>query len=159
MKSKSRKTLTCLPLAAGLLVLAGLCSAARPALAQLDCPLPEGITPPAIPRVTAQQVEDDTASLSAFALAARYQAQVSATVEQAAYVGCLLRQEGNPWRSGSTYLVQLTIDGRLFVHAADMALSGRQLQPVIYGAILPALGIDLAAPTDPAAAQARSLPP
>ena len=154
MKPLTRKTSTCLSLVLGLIVLAGFCSFLRPALAQLDCPLPEGVTPPAVPQVAARQVEDGTASLTDFALAARDQAQGSATVEQGAYVGCLLRQEGSPWRSGSTYLVQLTIDGRVFVHAADMALSGRQLDPVIYGAILHALGIDPASLTNPAAAQA-----
>ena len=97
-------------------------------------------------------MEDGSASLTAFALASRDQAEVSASVEQAAYVGCLLRQEGSPWRSGSTYLVQLTIDGRVFVHAKDMSLSGRQLKPAIYGAVLHALGIDLASLSDPAAA-------
>ena len=136
----------------GLLVLAGMVSGAGTARAQLECPLPEGVTPPAVPRVTAQQVEDGTASLTAFALASRDQAQASASVEQAAYVGCLLRQEGSPWRSGSTYLVQLTIDGRVFVHAKDMSLSGRQLKPAIYGAVLHALGIDPASLSDPAAA-------
>ena len=55
----------------GLLVLAGMVSGAGPAWAQLDCPLPEGVTPPAAPRVTAQQVEDGSASLTDFALAAR----------------------------------------------------------------------------------------
>ena len=48
----------------------------------------------------------------------------------------------------------LVPDGRVYVHAKDMALSGRQLTPVIYGAILHALGIDPAALTDPAAALA-----
>ena len=140
----------------GLLMLAGVCSDARPAFAQtqLDCPLPAGVTPPTPPRVTAQQVEDGSASLRDFALAARGQAQEGTTAEQAAYVGCLLRQEGSPWRSGSTYLIQLTPDGRVFVHAKDMSLSGRLLNPVIYGAILHALGIDPAVLTDPAAAQA-----
>ena len=140
----------------GLLALAGVCSDARPAFAQtqLDCPLPAGVTPPTPPRVTAQQVEDGSASLRDFALAARGQAQEGTTAEQAAYVGCLLRQEGSPWRSGSTYLIQLTPDGRVFVHAKDMSLSGRLLNPVIYGAILHALGIDPAVLTDPAAAQA-----
>ena len=143
-------------LLSGLLVLAGVFADARPAVAQtpLDCPLPDGVTPPAVPGVTAQQVEDGSASLTDFALAARGHAQGSTTAEQAAYVGCLLRQEGSPWRSGSTYLVQLTPDGRVFVHAKDMALSGRLLKPVIYGAILHVLGIDPAALTDPAAAQA-----
>ena len=145
----------------GLLALAGVCSDARPAFAQaqLDCPLPAGVTPPAPPRVTAQQVEDGSASLRDFALAARDHQFTSdpqgvTTLEEAAYFGCLLRQEGSPWRSGSTYLVELTLDGRVFLHAKDMALSGRLLKPVIYGAILHALGIDPAVLTDPAAAQA-----
>ena len=59
---------------------------------------------------------------------------------------------GGPWRSGSTYLIQLTPDGRVFVHAKDMSLSGRQLNPAIYAAILHALGIDPAALSDPGAA-------
>ena len=144
----------------GLLVLAGVFAAARPALAQtpLDCPLPAGVTPPADLRVTAQQVEDGSASLTDFALAARDQfvseAQGITTGAQAAYLRCLTRQEGSAYRSGSTYLVQLTPDGRVFVHAKDMALSGRLLTPVIYGAILEALGIDPAVLTDPAEAQA-----
>ena len=71
MKDVTRKTRTCLSLALGLLVLAGLVSGAGPALAQLDCPLPEGVTPPAAPRVTAQQVEDGSGSLTDFALAVR----------------------------------------------------------------------------------------
>ena len=143
----------------GLLVLAGICSDGRDALAQapLDCPLPAGVTPPADPPVTAQQVEDGSADLTDFALAARdYLANDlwGRTPQQRAYGRCLLRQEGSPWRSGSTYLVQLTLDGRVWVHTKDMSLSGRLLTPVIYGAILHALGIDPAALTDPAAAQA-----
>jgi len=147
-------------LASGLLVLAGVFSAARPALAQaqLDCPLPAGVTPPADPRVTAQQVEDGRASLTDFALAARdlfvSESQGITTVKQMAYFGCIIRQEGSAWRSGSTYLVQLTLDGRVLVHTQDMSLSGRLLHPVIYGAILHALGIDPAALTDLAAIQA-----
>ena len=140
----------------GLLVLAGVLSAARPALAQtpLECPPPAGVTPPAAPRVTAQQVEDGSASLTDFALAARDQlASESQTTAQAIYLGCLIRQEGSPRRSGSTYLVQLTPDGRVLVHAQDMALSGRLLNPVIYGAVLEAVGISPAALTDPAAVQ------
>ena len=140
----------------GLLVLAGMGLSPGPASAQLDCELPAGVTPPSAPSVTAGQVEDGSASLTDFALAARDQfASDSAgitTVRQAAYVGCLVRQEGSLWRSGSTYLVQLTPDGRVFVHAKDMSLSGRQLTPTIYGAILHALGVSPAALTDPAAA-------
>ena len=144
----------------GLLVLAGVLSDTHPAFAQtpLDCPLPAGVTPPADPRVTAQEVEGGSASLTDFALAARDQfvseSQGITTVKQAAYFGCIIRQEGSAWRSGSTYLVQLTLDGRVFIHTKDMSLSGRQLHPVIYGAILHALGIDPAALTDLAAIQA-----
>ena len=140
----------------GLLVLAGMACGAGPAWAQIECPLPEGVTPPAAPRVTAQQVEDGSASLADFALAAKEQyvnaSQGITTVRQAAYTACLVRQEGSPWRSGSTYLVQLTPDGRVFIHAKDMSLSGRQLKPAIYGAVLHAAGISPAALADPAAA-------
>jgi len=133
----------------GLLVLAG------PALAQLDCPLPEGVTPPPPLPVTAQEVEDGSASLADFAMAAKEQYENSTRditpVPQSAYTSCLVRQEGSPWRSGSTYLVLLTPDGRVFVHAKDMSLSGRQLKPVLYGAVLHAIGIDQAALAHPAA--------
>ena len=138
-------------LASGLLVLAGVFSAARPAFAQAQeaCPLPAGVTPPADPRVTAQQVEDGSASLMDFVLAVRERsrehAQEATAVEQGVYIGCIIRQEGSPWRSGSTYLVSLTPDGRVFIHAKDMALSGRLINPVIYAEILSALGV---APTD-----------
>ena len=156
---RCRTRLSPLPVA-GLLVLAAICFDVRPALAQarLDCPLPAGVTAPEPPRVTAQQVEDGSAALRDFALAARERfVSVSRGITsagQTAYFGCLVRQEGSPWRSGSTYLVQLTIDGRVFFHAKDMSLSGRQLHPLIYGAILQALGIDPAALRDPAAAAA-----
>ena len=150
---KARKSL--IPVI-GLLALAGMASGAGPAWAQLECPLPEGVTPPAPLRVTAQEVEDGSASLADFALAAKEQyvnaSQGITTVRQAAYTGCLVRQEGSPWRAGSTYLVQLTPDGRVFIHAKDMSLSGRQLKPAIYGAVLHALGISPAALADPAAA-------
>ena len=138
----------------GLLLLAGMTCGAGPAWAQLDCPLPEDVAPPAAPRVTAQQVEDGSASLTDFALAARDRFsdfQGTVTQQQLAYVRCLVRQEGSPWRSGSIYLVRLTPDGRVYGHSKDMSLSGRRLAPVIYGAILDAVGIDLAAVTDPAA--------
>ena len=143
----------------GLLVLAGVFADVRPAFAQarLDCPLPAGVTPPADPEVAAQQVEDGSAGLMDFALAVRdhfVSDQGGTTLEQSAYVSCLLRQEGSPWRSGSTYLVELTLDGRVFLHAKNMALSARLLTPVIYGAILHALGINPADLTDSATAQA-----
>ena len=146
----------------GLLVLAGVFSNAPPALA--NCPLPPGVTPPADPRVTAQQVEDGSATLMDFALAVRERsreyAQGAATTEEAVYIGCIIRQEDGIWRSGSTYIVSLTLDGRVYIHAKDMALSGRLINPVIYGAILFALGVsptdlaNLASPDPAVAAQA-----
>ena len=160
MKSLIRKAAICLTLALGMLVFVAACTFVllEPEQAQPQCPLPAGLAPPAAPPVTAQQVEDGNASLTDFALAARDNhvsvLQAERAVEQTLYLRCLFRQEGSPWRSGSTYLVQLTPDGRVYVHAQQMSLSGRQLNPVIYVAILHALGIDPAALTDPAAAMA-----
>ena len=149
------RTLLTIPVV-GLLVLAGAFSNAPPALA--DCPPPPGMTPPAGPSVTAQQVENGSASLMEFALAARdrYLALHGEVTDFAGtlYIECLTRQEGSHWRSGSTYLVRLTPDGRVFQHAKSMALSARQLNPVIYGAILQALGINPADLADHAAADA-----
>ena len=157
MNTDARKTgLSLLP-AACLLVLAGICSDARPALAQsrIDCPSPAGVPVPPRPSVTAQQVEDGSASLMEFALAAKEASSGEATnQEEAAYAGCLFRQEGSAWRSGSTYIVSLTPDGRVFVHAKDMSLSGGLLNPLIYGAVLQALGISPADLSNPAAFQA-----
>ena len=139
----------------GLLVLAGVFSNAPSALA--DCPLPPGVTPPEDPRVTAQQVEDGSATLRDFALALKNHpefSQVSASLHRLLHLGCLFRQEGGPYRSGSTYIVQLTPDSRLSAHAKNMSLSGRLLNPLIYGAILQALGINPADLTDRAAALA-----
>ncbi len=163
MQTGTWLTPAALIIASGLLVLAGVFSHVRPALAQaqFDCPLPAGVTPPADLPVTAQQVEDGSASLADFVLAARdyfvSESQVITDAEQtaAAYVRCRIRQDGSLWRSGSTYLVRLTPDGRVLLHAQDMSLSGRKLNPVIYGAVLEALGISPAALTaDPAAALA-----
>ena len=158
MKTRTPHTSTARIQVVGLLVLAGVFSVARPALAQEDCPLLPGTTPPADPSVTAQQVEDGTASLMEFARAARDQykstVQGLATIEETLYFGCLVRQEGGPWRSGDTYLVQLRLGGRMIIHAKDMALSGGLLNNFIYGAILQALGVPLtdllaAIPTNP----------
>ena len=128
-----------------LLMLACIFAEAQPALAQEACPLPAGATPVVPPRVTAQQVESGTGPLRDFALSvrdrSREHARQATTVEQGLYVGCLVRQEGSVWRSGSTYIVSLTPDGRVFLHAKDMALAGRQLNPLIYAEILAALGV------------------
>ena len=151
-------------LVVGLFVLAGVFSDARPGLAQTqgDCSLPAGETPPADLAVTAQQVVDGT-TLEAFTLAAREQLkredEATMRPERVLYVACLLRNEGSPWRAGSTYLVQLTPDGRVYLHAKDMSLSGRLLKPEIYAAILQALGIkpaDLASPATAGAAFATA---
>ena len=130
---------------AGLLVLAGTASDGRDALAQTqdECPLPAGVERPADPPVTAQQVEDGSATLEEFTLAAIRQAKEGGsevlTPQQIAYSGCRLRQEGGPWRSGSTYIVSLTSDGRVYLHAKDMSLSAGKLNPSIYAGILRAL--------------------
>ncbi len=147
----------------GLIVLAGIFANAPPPQAQTDepCPLPPGVTPPPDLSVTAQQVEDGSASLKDFALALRDQfSRGVATSGQLLHFGCLVRQEGSDWHSGSTYIVSLLADGRVFIHSKDMALSGRLLNPVIYGAILSALGVpttvlaNLASPDPAVAAQA-----
>ena len=158
---KARTLTTYMIPVVGLLVLAGVFSKAPPALAQEPCPLPPGVTPPADPPVTAQQVEDGSASLKDFALTARDQYKTpTSTLEEALYFQCLVRQEGSPYRSGSTYLIQLTPDGRVYEHAKSMALSGRLLNPLIYAEILSALGVsptvlvNLASPDPATAAQA-----
>ena len=147
---------------AGLIVLAAVFSIAGPALA--ECPLPEGATHPDNPTVTARQVEDGSATVEAFALAVRERsreyARGGATAEQGVYIGCIIREDDGIWRSGSTYIVSLTLDGRVYIHAKNMALSGRLLNPVIYGTILSALGVpvttltDMASPDPATSAQA-----
>ena len=160
MQSAIRKTGTCPSLAAGLLVFSAIFLWVAPALAQQDCPLPEGVTTLADPAVTAQQVEDGSASLADFALAVRNvfvsesQGMVTSnitTLTELSYVACLLRREGGPWRSGSTYVVRLIPSDRVFIHANDMSLSGQRLDPVIYEAVLRAVGIDPADLTSRAA--------
>ncbi len=159
------RTFRAFPLfAAGLFALAGACLGADRASAQAGaaCPLPPGAIPPADPAVTAQQVERG-GDLRAFALSSRDRLKSyyrsSEDLAGQSYFGCLVRQEGSAWRSGATYLVQLTLDGRMLFHAKDMSLSARLLDPRIYGAILSRLGVppavlaDLASP-DPAVAGA-----
>ena len=120
------------------------------ATAAEDCPLPVGVSPPARLPVTAQHVEDGNASLRNFVLAAREVISRETTpTEEAHHIACLMRKDGSSYRSGSTYLVILTIDGRVWIHAKDMSLGGRLLRPQIHGAILQAVGVqpaDLASP-------------
>ncbi len=155
MKAGKSRILRCL--AIGMLALAGVFSDADLAAAQSQaaCPIPADRPPVAPPDVTAQQVENGTGSLMAFALSSRdrlqEQAQQPTTPDLTLYLRCLVRQDHSPWRSGSTYLVTLTPDGRVFIHAKDMSLSGAKLRPSIYAEILQALGIDPADLADPAA--------
>ena len=141
------------PIAFCLLTLAGTSFSVAPALAQEACPLPPGATTSiGDPSVTAQQVEDGSATLEQFLLSARadFKEAVEASRAEGLHFGCLIRQEGGPWRAGSTFLVQLAPNGRVFLHAKNMALSGRLLNPRILAAILTSLGIpraDLANPT------------
>ena len=160
MNFATRKFRISLILVVGLLAWAGLFSDARLALAQsrVPCPLPAGGTAVAPPLVTAQQVENGTGSLMEFALSSRErfreQAMQATAAGQSQYLACLIRQDSSSWRSGSTYLVTLTHDGRVYVHAKDMSLSGGKLRPSIYGGILRALGIDPADLVNPAAGRA-----
>ena len=130
-----------------ILGLIGAISGASPAFAQ-DCTLPSGVAenPLATPSVTAAQAAAGGDSLRDFALAGRDYFNSITTPEEVGYAGCLVRNEG-PWKAGDTYLVGVSLDGRVFFHAEDMSLGGRKLQPAIYGGILAALGIDLADPS------------
>ena len=149
---------------AGLLVLAGVFCNAPPALA--DCPPPPGVTSPVAPSVTAQQVENGSTTLKDFTLAAReqfvMQLETAENLGQVVYYGCLFRQEGSYWHSGSTYLVIMRADGSVLIHAKNMALSSRRLDPLIYAEILSALGVpstvlaNLASPDSAIAAQAKA---
>ena len=75
MKTGTRRTRATLSFVVGLLVLAGACFEGRPVLAQTPvliqeqeaCPIPDGVVSPAGPSVTAQQVEDGSATLAEFA--------------------------------------------------------------------------------------------
>ena len=131
----------------GLFLLVGVTTHPETAQAQAqdDCPLTPGVTPPPDPRVTAQDVENGSATLKQFALAVRaqFKSRGSETVsaEQLAFAGCRLRLEGGPFRSSSTYIVTLTPDGRVYLHAKDMSLSASSLKPAIYAGILSALGV------------------
>ena len=150
--TKVRTLFTCTSImpVVSLLTLAAVFANAHPAVAQDqgDCVLPPGVTTSPNPRVTAQQVEDGSATLKEFAVAVRDQFRVleqSAEAENLgsiAYTGCLVRQEGSAYHSGSTYLVSLTPDGRVLTHAKDMNLSGRQINLPIGREIISSLGVE-----------------
>ena len=129
----------------GPLLVIGLLSGSHHALAQEGCPIPPGVTPVGPPSVTAQQVENGSASMQDFTLAIRSQFGSFAEREDAAaavvYLACLFRLQDSPYRSGSTYITLLTPDGRVYFHGENMALRGRLLNPLVYGSILAALGV------------------
>ena len=143
MNARTQSTPACLIHIAGMLLLAAPFANAPPALA--ECPPPPGVTSPVAPSVTAQQVEDGSGSLKDFTLAAReqfvMQLLTAENLGQVVYYGCLFREEGSYWHSGSTYIVVMRADGSVLIHAKDMALSSRRLNPLIYAEILSALGV------------------
>ena len=132
------------------LVAASLFSGARPAVAQSqgECVLPDGLPPPPPPSVTAQQVEDASATLKDFLVAVRdqysglSQNSDAPSLAKQTYLGCLIRQEGSAYRSGSTFLVLMSPGSRVIWHATAMRFSGRRLDPAIYQTILFSLGVD-----------------
>ena len=125
-----------------ILGVAGVVSGARTALAQ-DCPRSAGIpdNPLATPSPTAGEVAAGTGDLGAFARAARDYFNSIRTPQELGYAACLTRNEG-PWKSGSVYLVALSLDGRVSFNANDMSTGGRRLNLAAYGAILSAVGFD-----------------
>ena len=132
------------------LVVASLFSQVCPAVAQSEgeCVLPAGLSPLSNPSVTAQQVEAGSATLEDFLVAVRdqyiglSQNADAPSLEKLTYLGCLVRQEGSAYRSGSTFLVLLSPGGRLIWHATAMRFSGRRLDPSIYQTILFSLGVE-----------------
>ena len=116
------------------------------------CPVPEGLgeNPLASPGVTAGEVAADPTpeNLQSFAVAARDYVASWNTQSELAYGSCLMRQEGEDWRSGGTYSFtvslnpevftnpQAPIDMRVSFHAKDMGLGGRPVNPSVAGAIL-----------------------
>ena len=138
------KTTTLMLLLGCMLVLAGVLSGARPVLGQMDgvCPRPPGVDTLDPPSPKAQEVTNDS-TLTQFAGAVRteYNETSAATVEEASYFGCVLRQNDGDWHEGSTYIVTVALSGRVSFHAKDMSLGGRKLQPLVLQAIVQAIGL------------------
>ena len=131
----------------------------------IECPLPPDTEPVDDPEVTAQDVVADDMKLKDFTRLVRdrfksYSSTVT-SMTQIAYFGCILRQEGGPWRSESVYPILVTPFGRVVFHTKDMSLTGRLLNPAILATIYAELGVsrqDIAGlrSSDPATvAQAR----
>ena len=150
MKAGIWTTRTSLFFVGGLFVVASVFSDVHVAWAQSqgECVPPAGVAPlPSLP-VTAQQVEDGSGTLEDFVVGVRdlYRDRILdpeiRSVAYQTYLGCLLRQEGSAYRSGSTYLVLLNHGGRVIWHAAAMRFSGRRLDPLIFRTILSSLGVE-----------------
>ena len=133
------KAMTTMLLSGCLLVLAGVLADMRPAFGQSEegCPVPAGATSLPNLDVTVSEVEADPSRLREFTLAARdiFGTPRSGTsgLDEAAYFGCLIRQEGGPWRSGSIYLTTLTPDGRVFTRNLHKSLVRELARPFNVG--------------------------
>lgn len=128
-------------------VLVGVLCTTQSTLAQTahECPVPSGTDPVEDPTVTAQQADADSANLGDFTREVRdrfknYSLTVT-TMTQIAYFGCVLRQDGGPWRTDSVFPIMMTPFGRVVFHTKDMTLSGRLLNPAILASIYTALGV------------------
>ena len=126
-------------------------AAAPAAIAQgQECPRAPGVAEAEPPSVTAADVEAGRATHYEF-LQALLPYNTS-DFDESAYFSCLFRQRGGPFNSGSTYLLTLTPDGRVFSDLKTAAFGGRRLQPRVYGAVLAALGITGVTPAEIGAA-------
>ena len=121
----------------------------KPAPAEdLTCEIPDGISPSLIdnflnPDIRAENVTDSQ-SLKKFIVDYRNKIKELEYVREerdSIYAGCIIRDKEGPYYSGSTYTMSLARDGRILIHAKDMSLSARQLNPEIYNTILAALGV------------------
>ena len=108
------------------------------------CPRPAGI---AINPLATPAVRADSGDVTGLALAAKsYRSAITNDLE-AAYFYCLMREDNGIWRSGDTYVVSLLPEyasgspgWRIMLHAKDMSLGGRLLNPVATRAVLQAIG-------------------
>ena len=111
----------------------------------LACPAPDGLNVDTLrnPTITAQEATTPQ-GLRQFIVYYRDEAKKleDARMERdSVYTACIARDKEGPYYSDSVYTVSLTVDGGVLVHAKDMSLSARQLNPQIYAAILAGLGV------------------
>ncbi len=139
-------------LVAGLFVF--LLLAALPVSGQQTCPRPDGVAenPLERPSITAAEVAANPTpdNLKNFALAVRDYSATGSSQFEVAYAGCLWRQEGGDWRSGSAFSTLLSfnpeivsnpsapINMRVNFHARDLGHIGRLVNPGLAAAILAA---------------------